>query len=655
MGFRAPTTPERAGAIRLAPVDPTAGSFARGSSATRLPEQFGKYSILGHLATGGMAEVYVARQTGMHGFQKTVVLKRVRPELNDGETVASFLDEARLVADLEHSNIAQVYEVGEVGESYFFVMEYVNGADLRQVMERAVTSGVRISLGDTLFIIVAVCAALHYAHERCDFDGQSLSIVHRDVSPSNVLISHDGAVKVCDFGIAKARNRSTETVRGTIKGKFAYMSPEQCRCQPLDRRSDIFSIGLLLYELSTLSRAFSASNEFDLLRSIIEHPVERPTTRVGDYPPELERIVLRALEKDPDKRYATAQEMQSDLEAFALEHKLAMSPINVSSLMDTLFDRRIDGWARAQHGVRARSEPLPDLVVTTTAPPTAELEIELDMATSVRVPAPAPQTRRRADAPWLVAALVGASIAGGATVAEHAAAPAAPDASLFDGDARAISAALETAVHTAQLRVDGTAATPMLRAAIETDAATIADLAHDGKLIAPAQREVVEIFQNRDGRSSSMLRVPADAPAIEVRANRETRVETDGTQLLVIAAAPIPNSHSGTGGTFAMSVPVDLEPIQKLLQGRVETASLAGLGREVRLVGPPRPLLGAALRVPVPRDPSSPPLALVVGTVPVDDNPWWARIWYAGISLVLAALAGFAFTRIRARASTHAC
>jgi tRNA A-37 threonylcarbamoyl transferase component Bud32 len=599
-----------------------------------------------------MAEVYVARQTGMHGLQKTVVLKRVRPEMLDGDTLASFLDEARLVAELEHTNIAQVYEIGEIDESYFFVMEYVNGADLRQLMECAVMKGIRVSIGDALFIIIAVCAALHHAHERCDFDGQSLSIVHRDVSPSNVLVSHDGAIKVCDFGIAKARTRSTETVRGTVKGKFGYMSPEQCRCQPLDRRSDIFSIGILLYELTTLSRAFSASNEFDLLRSIVEQPVERPTKRVPNYPPELESIVLCALEKDPDRRYATAQDLQRDLEAFAREHKLAMSAIHVAALMDALFDRRIDGWVRAQHAVTDGQLPTIEVSASdpSAAPTAAEIVVYDGVATSVRQPAFAQETPRgpRADRRWLAAALLAFVIAGGATAAERATAPAAPDAAKFDADARAISAALETTMDAAKLRVEGVAAAPVLRAAIETDAATIADLARDEKLIAPAPREVMEIFQRRDGQRSSVLRTPQDAPAIVVRGDREARVETDGTQLFVIVAAPIPASHAGTGGTLAISVPVDLVPIQRLLRGRVETASIAGLGPELRLVATPGLGRGSSLRVPipVPNDTGSPALALAIGTMPADDARWVATVRAMSLALALAAVAGYVFARI---------
>ncbi|HMG20676.1 MAG TPA: serine/threonine-protein kinase, partial [Kofleriaceae bacterium] len=169
-----------------------------------LPEQFGKYSLIGHLATGGMAEVWLARQLGMQGFEKTVVIKRARPELTDRDTTRRFLDEARLVATLEHPNIAQVYEIGFVSGSYFFVMEYVDGADLRQLIKSAIARRHPVANADALYIVSQVCAALHYAHEKHDLEGRELNIIHRDVSPSNVLVSHDNAIKVCDFGIAKA-------------------------------------------------------------------------------------------------------------------------------------------------------------------------------------------------------------------------------------------------------------------------------------------------------------------------------------------------------------------------------------------------------------------------------------------------------------------
>src|SRR3954463_6707987 len=325
---------------------------SRSSFQALLPEQFGRYSLLGHLATGGMAEVWLARQLGMQGFEKIVVIKRARPELADPETTALFLDEARLVATLEHPNIAQVYEIGAVNGAYFFVMEYVDGADVRRLIETSIAKRYPIALADALYIIVHVCTALHYAHEKHDLEGRPLNIIHRDVSPSNVLISHDGAIKVCDFGIAKAHNRESEiTQNGVLKGKFSYMSPEQCESKPVDRRSDVFSIGILLYELTTLSKLFRGASDYALLQKIIDAPIPLPSTRVASYPPELERIVMKALAKAPNDRYQTAQAMQLDLEDFAREHKLAMSSVRIAKLMGTLCEQRNAAWIRAQRAL----------------------------------------------------------------------------------------------------------------------------------------------------------------------------------------------------------------------------------------------------------------------------------------------------------------
>src|SRR4051812_20125593 len=321
------------------------GGTSSGTMNAVLPEQFGKYSLIGHLATGGMAEVWLARQLGLEGFEKTVVIKRARPELIDRETTRRFLDEARLVATLEHPNIAQVYEIGFVNGSYFFVMEYVDGADLRRLIEAAIAKRHPIALADAVYIISHVCAALHYAHEKHDLEGSALHIIHRDVSPSNVLISRDGGIKVCDFGVAKTHNRKVETTQnGVLKGKFSYMSPEQCQSRSIDRRSDVFSIGILLYELSTLSKLFRASGDFALLQQIIEAPIPLPSSRVPGYPAELEKIVMRALAKDPRDRYPTAQALQADLEEFAREAKLAMSSIRIAKLMGALFEKRNDAW-----------------------------------------------------------------------------------------------------------------------------------------------------------------------------------------------------------------------------------------------------------------------------------------------------------------------
>ena len=209
---------------------------SRSSFQALLPEQFGRYSLLGHLATGGMAEVWLARQLGMQGFEKIVVIKRARPELSDQETTALFLDEARLVATLEHPNIAQVYEIGAVNGSYFFVMEYVDGADVRRLIETSIAKRYPIALADALYIIIHVCTALHYAHEKHDLEGRPLNIIHRDVSPSNVLLSYAGEVKLTNFDIAKTATHTSLFYK--VKGRSATCR----RSRPRARRSTIARI-----------------------------------------------------------------------------------------------------------------------------------------------------------------------------------------------------------------------------------------------------------------------------------------------------------------------------------------------------------------------------------------------------------------------------
>jgi serine/threonine protein kinase len=298
----------------------------------------GKYEIVRQISIGGMAQIYLARVTGIEGFQKRVVLKRVRPEYaNNRQYVNMFLDEARLAATLDHPNIAQVYDVGTDHGNYFITMEYVHGEDLRRILAAEHRRGRRVPLDSALPIVTGLCAGLYYAHSRTDATGQPLGIVHRDVSLSNVLVSHDGAVKIVDFGVAKYSAKSSETRVGTLKGKIAYMSPEQCRGEPLDCRSDIFAIGIVLYELTTGGRLFGGGNEFALLQKIATEQVEPPSKRVADYPAELDRIVLRALARDRKERYQTAREMQRDLELFAQTHGVSTSSIGLADYMQSLF------------------------------------------------------------------------------------------------------------------------------------------------------------------------------------------------------------------------------------------------------------------------------------------------------------------------------
>src|SRR5688572_8613324 len=253
-------------------------------------ERLGKYELVRHLASGGMARVYLARVSGVGGFERHVVLKTVRPErIEDQSYVTMFLDEARVVATLHHQHIAQVYEIGVADDgTYFLAMEYLHGETARAVLEHARVQAMRLPLELGLTIACAAAAGLHHAHERRAADGTPLGIVHRDVSPSNVIIGYDGSIKLIDFGIAKAEARSTKTLTGFVKGKAGYMAPEQALGYTVDRRSDVFALGVLLYELTTQTRAFRGNNEYESVQRIVAGDVVPPCKVSPGYPPELE-------------------------------------------------------------------------------------------------------------------------------------------------------------------------------------------------------------------------------------------------------------------------------------------------------------------------------------------------------------------------------
>ncbi len=305
-----------------------------------------------------MAEIYLAKVSGLQGFEKLVVVKRILPQLaNDNQFIEMFLDEARVAATLQHPNIVQMYDIGAADDNYFISMEYVHGEDVRSIMRQLRKARRPLPLDQAINICIGVCAGLHYAHDKRGFDGTPLNIVHRDINPQNVIVTYDGGVKILDFGIAKASNRlNTETRHGTLKGKIPYMSPEQCQGRPLDRRSDVYAIGIMLYELTTGTRLYRGDSDFEVMKQIVEHPVIPPSSRKQPYPLELEQIVLRALQKDyepkPDAlpydyRYQSAQELQADLESFVRQERLVVSNIALSAFMHDLFGERIDAWRQA--------------------------------------------------------------------------------------------------------------------------------------------------------------------------------------------------------------------------------------------------------------------------------------------------------------------
>ena len=297
------------------------------------------------LAAGGMARIYIGRSTGIGSFERHVVLKMITPErANDQVAVSMFLDEARLAASLNHQNVGQVFEVGEDQGIHYLAMEYVHGQDLRAVLAKAGSQGTRIPLELALTVVAGAAAGLNHAHERRGPDGTPLGIVHRDVSPSNLMIGYDGAVKLLDFGIAKATARSVETQSGIIKGMFAYMAPEQCRGREVDRRSDVFSLGIILYEVSTQHRCFRADSDFDTMHRIVTGDVVRPTRLVHGYPPALEAIVMKALAVDAAQRYQSAGLLLEALEAFAVSSRMSLSTMGLGRFMRDMFGDVMEPW-----------------------------------------------------------------------------------------------------------------------------------------------------------------------------------------------------------------------------------------------------------------------------------------------------------------------
>jgi len=292
-----------------------------------------------------MADVLLARTDGIAGFERHVVIKRIHAELlEEPRYVKMFLDEARLAASLHHHNIVQVNDIGEENGEYFFAMEYVHGEDARTLLVEASQRGEQIPLEHVITIITAAAAGLHHAHDQRNLDGKPLQIVHRDVSPANILIGYDGAVKVADFGIALAAHRAEQTQSGVLKGKVAYMSPEQCNCDPVDRRSDVFALGIVLYELVTVRPCFAGDNDFMTMSAIVGGKIEKPSNFRKDLSPQLEAIVMKALARKAEDRYQSADELRIALERFAVEAGLRTSTTALADYMKTQFGAKALPW-----------------------------------------------------------------------------------------------------------------------------------------------------------------------------------------------------------------------------------------------------------------------------------------------------------------------
>jgi len=367
----------------------------------RQPVPFGKYVLLERISVGGMAEVFKAKAFGVEGFEKILAIKRILPSMaEDADFIEMFIDEAKICGQLNHANICQVFELGRVNDSHFIAMEFVWGKDLLQMQNRFRKMRQTMKPEMAAFIAAKLCEGLDYAHKKKDATGKPLGIIHRDISPQNLLVSYEGELKIIDFGIAKAASRSSKTQAGVLKGKFGYMSPEQVRGLPLDRRSDIFAIGTILYEMLTADRVFIGDSDFETLEKVRNVDVPPPSKVNPKCPPALENIILKALKKEVEDRYQWAAEMQEDLQAFLMQQDPVFTAKHLSMWMREQFAAEmkreqdiLDEQRKVSKDVlnqpppsmdlgRPAQQPLPAMPLPGVAPPPAPPLMSVSGSTS---------------------------------------------------------------------------------------------------------------------------------------------------------------------------------------------------------------------------------------------------------------------------------
>ncbi len=307
------------------------------------PIPFGKYYLLDRISVGGMAEVFKAKAFGVEGFERLIAVKRILPSIaEDEEFITMFIDEAKIAVQLQHANIAQIFDLGKVGDSYFIALEYVSGRDMRTIFERLRKNGQAVPISMAVYITMKVCEGLDYAHNKKDGAGRDLNLVHRDVSPQNILISYDGEMKLIDFGIAKAAGKAGKTQAGILKGKFGYMSPEQVRGLPLDRRSDIFAVGICMWEMITGERLFVGESDFSTLEKVRNVEIIPPSHYNRRIPPDLEKIVLKTLSKEVEDRYQSAMDLHDDLQSWMYTSGNFFARKDLAAFMQEVFRDEID-------------------------------------------------------------------------------------------------------------------------------------------------------------------------------------------------------------------------------------------------------------------------------------------------------------------------
>ncbi len=324
----------------------------------RKPTIFGKYLLLERVNVGGMAEVFIAKAFGVEGFERILAIKKILPTMaEDEEFITMFIDEARISVQLNHANVVHIHELGKHDEAYFIAMEYVSGRDVRTMLERYRRRKEIMPTAQAVYVGSKICEGLDYAHRKKDARGQELHIIHRDVSPQNILCSYEGEVKIIDFGIAKAANRSQKTQAGILKGKFGYMSPEQVRGLPIDRRSDIFALGVILYEMLTGEKLFVGESDFSTLEKVRSADVPTPRQFNPNIPAGLEKVLMKSLAREAEDRYQWASDLQEDLMRFLLAGDAIYSAKHLALFMKEAFAEDLFREDEKMHRFASISKP----------------------------------------------------------------------------------------------------------------------------------------------------------------------------------------------------------------------------------------------------------------------------------------------------------
>jgi serine/threonine-protein kinase len=328
------------------------------SGSSEADRRLDRFELIAEIASGGMATVYLARLSGAGGFQRFVAIKRLHPHLaGDSEFVQMFLDEARLAARLHHPNVVPILEIGESPQGYYLVMEYVEGDTLARILARSAQAGRMLPPTVSMRVCLDTIMGLHVAHDLQDDDGAPLNIVHRDVSPQNILIGMDGSARITDFGVARATTRLSTTRTGQLKGKLAYMAPEQARGAQVDRRADVFAMGIVLWECLAQKRLFKGEGEAETLNRVLYEPIPQLRQVNPDVAPALADVVMKALDRDADKRWPTANDLGDAIEKAARDAGVLGSHKEVAAHLDSVLGTDISQQRDAVRAWLARSEP----------------------------------------------------------------------------------------------------------------------------------------------------------------------------------------------------------------------------------------------------------------------------------------------------------